>query len=243
MALLINILILLIAVWVVIQIDQYEKEPLPMLLGALMWGALPSTLLSFLLLTSSNTLLVAFIEESIKLLLISIYFITSRHELDNPIDSILYSLLIGLGFNFTETFIYSIIQPDLLSTIFRSLFLGANHGLWTSVAALGLYNGYQHKSFTYAIGGITSAVGLHYLYNTSIILGLPMSIILLGCLFQLGFFILYIMYEMKKETLIVIHMKDIPDYKEVNPSTLLKVYRTNKIYMESAAKLNHLLRV
>ena len=232
---------LILEITLVLQIDRYDKEPRKMLIGAWVWGAFPSLFLCILLLKSSDALLVSFIEESVKLLLVTIYFSTYRHQLDNPIDCILYSLLVGLGFNFSETVIYSFLKPDIIITIIRSIFLGFNHGIWTVIAALGLYYAYRYKSFVFAIAGIFLGILLHFIYNYLIFNGVSMSLVLLLCSLQFLIFFFYTLYQMKEETLIINFMQFIPEYKYLTPDKLLRLYRLNIRYKEVNHELHDLI--
>src|SRR5580765_552995 len=92
-------------------LDRYEKEPLPMLLVAFLWGAVPAFILAVIvelladvplrvLLIEANTRELAevrffapFVEESVKALILVALFVFSWREFDDALDGIIYGAL------------------------------------------------------------------------------------------------------------------------------------------------------
>jgi RsiW-degrading membrane proteinase PrsW (M82 family) len=104
-------------------LDRYEKEPIPMLLVAFLWGAVPAILvalalelladvpLSALLQAEARRfaeagLLAPAVEEGVKAIILFALFIFSWREFDNALDGIIYGALVGLGFALVENVLY-----------------------------------------------------------------------------------------------------------------------------------------
>ncbi|MCA9958466.1 MAG: PrsW family intramembrane metalloprotease, partial [Anaerolineales bacterium] len=100
-------------------VDRYEKEPWWLLTTAFLWGAIPSIIIAYIfnsllstpiyLLTSEttgDTLAASFIappvEETVKGLVLVIIFFRWRHEIDSPLDGIIYGAMVGMGFAMVE---------------------------------------------------------------------------------------------------------------------------------------------
>ncbi|MCC6626069.1 MAG: PrsW family intramembrane metalloprotease, partial [Chloroflexi bacterium] len=115
--------------WLLRLLDRLEREPMPLFIGSLLWGAIISTGLSGLLnslgavaLTQSfrlrgddgeslgrlltATLVAPPVEEAAKGLGILLLFWFLRAEFDNLRDGLIYGSLVGLGFNIAETALY-----------------------------------------------------------------------------------------------------------------------------------------
>jgi RsiW-degrading membrane proteinase PrsW (M82 family) len=110
------LLIALVAAPVAVAIyllDQFEREPISMLVGAFVWGALVA--LAFALYTEpplhrflvgigvpnawATPLYAASLEEAYKYLGIVVLFLVARHEFDDLFDGFVYGAMIGLGFD------------------------------------------------------------------------------------------------------------------------------------------------
>jgi|HigsolmetaAR202D_1030399.scaffolds.fasta_scaffold25881_1 RsiW-degrading membrane proteinase PrsW (M82 family) len=165
-------------------LDRYEKEPLPLLVAAFLWGALPAILLAVLfefvlaapidqssLGPSMRTWVLApLVEEPIKGLALIALFSMARHEFDGPLDGIVYGALIGFGFSMTENLLYFLHYPDF-DTIFwlRSVIFGMNHAFFTSMLGLSLgavrYSRSRQRTFLAIAGGLALAILFHALHN------------------------------------------------------------------------------
>jgi RsiW-degrading membrane proteinase PrsW (M82 family) len=176
--------------------DRYEKEPVSLLAMAFLWGVAPavgfSILLEMILLpsiagtgssdpTSAFTLLSAggwapWIEEGVKLLGLVGLFMVARHELDGPMDGVVYASMIGFGFAATENTLYFLSSngmPDFFLLFFlRAMLFGAAHAMFTAFSAWGLVMALSAKrpwqSILWASAGFLLAVGLHWFHNTGI---------------------------------------------------------------------------
>src|SRR3954447_9527822 len=96
-------------------LDRYEKEPLPLLLVAFMWGAVPAILLALLLerwaglpleqvvLTDQAreitmaSLVAPLVEEAFKAVILVVLFLAYRREFDDVLDGVIYGAMVGLG--------------------------------------------------------------------------------------------------------------------------------------------------
>ncbi|MFO7664969.1 MAG: PrsW family glutamic-type intramembrane protease, partial [Chloroflexota bacterium] len=102
-------------VWLIYWVDHYEKEPWWLLAAAFVWGAVPAALLAvvsnflfsapfYLLLDTnaadlfSSSLVAPMVEEIAKGLILLVILFLWRHELDSPLDGIIYGAMVGMGF-------------------------------------------------------------------------------------------------------------------------------------------------
>ena len=180
-------------------VDRYEKEPWWLLSATFFWGAVPSILFAFvfnslfsaplyLILGEelgdilSASLVAPVVEESIKGLAILGIFIFWRHEIDSPLDGIIYGAMVGLGFALVENVFYfvNVYQEGGLEawgiTIFlRSIIFGLNHALFSAMTGLGVAVARLTTNGLVKIGaplvGWTTAVFLHLIHNLSVSFG------------------------------------------------------------------------
>ena len=173
--------------------DRYEKEPLPLLGAAFLWGFLPAALLSLiaqlfvdipLLALSGSDVLAEFVgssfiapitEEGFKGLAVLGIYLIWRHEFDGVFDGIIYGSLVGFGFAAIENILYfgfnSASTGDLLALIFLRAFLfGLNHALYTSLTGIGLGVARHARArlvqFGAPLAGLLGAVLVHSLHNS-----------------------------------------------------------------------------
>ena len=180
-------------------VDQYEKEPFWLLIVAFIWGAVPSILLTLiahwliidpLLIQLGNithlgalvdSLSAPFVEESIKgLALLGILFFRP-HDLDTPLDGIIYGSMIGMGFAMVENYFYflSVYQESGLlamsiNVFLRAVLFGLNHALFTGLLGLAVAGGrYYHPFFRTLIivFGWGVAVFFHSVHNLTVTTG------------------------------------------------------------------------
>lgn len=187
-------------------VDRYEKEPLWLLTAAFLWGAVPSIILAFLfntilelpiyLLAGEETsyaigaiLIAPPVEESLKgVLLLGIFFLW-RHEIDSPLDGIIYGAVVGMGFGMIENIFYFVDTYETAglsawgtNIFFRSILFGLNHALYTSMTGLGIAVARlaRSSSVRYAapLAGWLAAVLLHAIHNLSATVGGPFLLLL-----------------------------------------------------------------
>ncbi len=152
-------------------LDRYEKEPLPLLMVAFIWGALPAIVLALVLelgagvplewvIATEQTrqiteagLIAPVVEEAVKAIILVVLFTAYKREFDDALDGIVYGAMVGLGFALVENVLY-------LSTSALDVPEGAGPdiggmvGLW--LFRSGLF-GLNHSMFTAFTG---AALGL-----------------------------------------------------------------------------------
>jgi RsiW-degrading membrane proteinase PrsW (M82 family) len=105
-------------------LDRYEKEPVPLLLVAFVWGAVPAIVLALVLEigadiplqqivlaeeardVTSASLIAPIVEEAVKAIILVVLFLAYRREFDNVLDGVVYGAMVGLGFAFVENILY-----------------------------------------------------------------------------------------------------------------------------------------
>ena len=176
-------------------VDRYEKEPFWLLIAAFLWGAIPSIVLAYifnsvlslpLYLISdgvgdvlSGVLIAPPIEESVKGMALLGILLLWRHEIDSPLDGIIYGAMVGLGFAMIENIYYFVnvyneggMAAWGTSVFFRAFIFGLNHALFTSMTGLGVAISRLSTNNLVKIGapmaGWVTAVTLHSLHNLSV---------------------------------------------------------------------------
>jgi protease PrsW len=180
-------------------IDRYEKEPVWLLAAAFLWGAIPSIILAFIVNTISSlpvyfvlgpeggdlvgaSFIAPVVEESIKgFALLGIFFLW-RHELDSPLDGIIYGAMVGMGFAMVENIYYFMMvyseggtEAWEINIFLRAVIFGLNHALFTSMTGLGLAIAKLSKNqltrFAAPVLGWMAAMFLHFIHNLSASIG------------------------------------------------------------------------
>jgi len=176
--------------------DRYEKEPLWLIAAAFLWGAVPSIAIAFVFNTilsiplhalapgSPNDTLAASliappVEETLKgIALIAIFFLW-RHEIDSPLDGIIYGAMVGMGFAMVENVYYFVniynssgLEAWRASVLMRAFIFGLNHALFSSITGLGIAIARMSprvrvRYFAPLIGWM-GAVFLHFVHNFSV---------------------------------------------------------------------------
>ncbi len=152
---------MLVFAWVIYWLDRYEKEPLLLLGGVFLWGAIGAATAAFLvntlfgvgiyLFTSSEaatdlatgTLIAPVVEETLKGLAVLTVFLLARSEFDSYMDGIVYAGIVALGFAASENVYY----------IYSHGFLEGSYGglLWVAFVRICLV-GWQHPFYTAFFG-------------------------------------------------------------------------------------------
>lgn len=142
-------------------LDLYEREPLSLVIGALLWGAFAATTLSILanqgwtlvvldLFTAETAtrwvaaLTAPFTEEILKGVGVVLIYLIARREIDDILDGFVYGAVVGLGFSVIEDVFYFVTQ-------FGGEPGGVIQGFFVRVIASGLY-GHVLYSGLFGIG-------------------------------------------------------------------------------------------
>ncbi|MEI8306652.1 MAG: PrsW family intramembrane metalloprotease [Chloroflexales bacterium] len=189
-------------------LDRFEKEPLYLLAGAFLWGAVVATFgaiiatmvleLSVQMITGSaavaeitgTTLLAPVVEESLKGTAVLLIVLAFPHEFDSVLDGMVYAAITALGFAATENVLYLYFQgyatdgvTGLVALfILRVLLGGWGHAVYTSFIGIGLAVARLQRGWAIKIIapfiGWCVAIFLHALHNS--------MATLLGAQFGLG---------------------------------------------------------
>ena len=146
-------------------LDLYEREPISILVAALLWGGIAATTLSMYTNTPlselifkfsgdaaftgswSAALTAPFVEEGFKALGIILLVSIARAELDDVLDGFIWGAMVGIGFLLVEDVFYFVRafaetgSFDSLFGMFMIRILGAgpySHFLYTGLAGMGI---------------------------------------------------------------------------------------------------------
>lgn len=177
-------------------LDRYEKEPILLLGGVFIWGAviaaggafILNTLfgISIFLVTGSETatnlatgsISAPLVEESLKGLAVLSVFLIFRREFDSILDGIVYAGIAALGFAATENsfYIYSYgyqesgFEGILTLACIRNVIVGWQHPFYTAFIGIGLavarLNRNSLVKVAAPIAGWSLAVITHAFHNT-----------------------------------------------------------------------------
>ena len=140
-------------------LDLYEREPIPLLAAAFVWGAVAATTLSAIgnagwgIVVArlggpefasrwSAALTAPFVEETLKGVGVVLIVLIARDEVDDVMDGFVYGALCGLGFAVVEDVFYFI-------AVFGGDVEGVLQGFFVRVIASGLYS---HVLYTGLVG-------------------------------------------------------------------------------------------
>jgi len=176
-------------------LDRFEKEPLYLLVLAFLWGAVPSIILSVILevifdipitmLSGSalaydllgGSIAAPLIEEGTKALALVALLLFFRHEIDSPLDGLIYGGMAGFGFAAVENAFYLFGayseggMGDVTSlALMRAGLFGLNHAMYTGFTGLGIALALEVRSFwlkgLLPLLGFGLAMGAHAYHNT-----------------------------------------------------------------------------
>jgi protease PrsW len=172
---------ILICVWIYRQ-DKFEKESLPSLLICFAWGAVstvpaiiaqsyfkgwedPENLLNMAI---YSFLLVALTEELSKFLFLRLYAYP-KEEFNEPMDGIVYAVMVGMGFATLENIFY-VLSDDfggVRVAIGRAFTAVPAHAAFAVImgAYIGLAKFIPERRNSYMFTGIALAVFFHGLYD------------------------------------------------------------------------------
>jgi RsiW-degrading membrane proteinase PrsW (M82 family) len=186
----------LLFAYILYWLDRYEKEPLLLLGGVFIWGAVIAAGSAFIINTAlglgiyvftnssfatdfaTGSLIAPFVEETLKGLAVLAVFLVFRREFDSILDGIIYAGVAALGFAATENtyYIYTYGFQEsgwsgLLSlTFIRVILVGWQHPFYTAFFGIGLAIARLNKNWFVKIFapllGLAAAMFTHAFHNT-----------------------------------------------------------------------------
>lgn len=186
-----------VLVSIVLLIDRYEPEPPHMLGLTFLWGATAAVLLAGILNALGGGLAQAafgpglggvftmvviapVVEETLKAGAVLFVFWRWREEFNGVIDGLVYSAMVGLGFEATENMLYyaqAILEGQdtfVITIVARAGLSPFAHPLFTSMVGIGLalYVEGGRGGPLLPLAGLLAAIGLHMLWNGAAAAGL-----------------------------------------------------------------------
>lgn len=183
-------LFLLSVVLVVWWFDRYDREPLPLVAGVFLWGAV--VVPGLLVMTADAaaaalggppfgdgmaavTVFGPFVEEAFKGLGILLVVLFSSH-FDNPTDGLVYGTAVGLGFATTENLVVGFSTVSAFgdgawmdTVVSRTLLTAGVHAVASAVLGAGfgfaVLCGKIWERWLWVFGGMVSAIALHGAWN------------------------------------------------------------------------------
>lgn len=183
---------------IVWRLDRWEKEPLPLLLAAFFWGAIPAVIFSIIaqvifdlpvmdlpesaspfVMFYQSSFVAPLTEEIIKGFGLLAIFVFFRREIDSVLDGLVYGSMVGFGFSAVENILYfsGESEPIGLFGLFflRAFVFGMLHALFTGLFGVGLALGKfaRHPALRifWPLLGLTLGMLTHSLHNTFAVLG------------------------------------------------------------------------
>lgn len=173
--------------------DRYEKEPLWLMVGVFVWGAVVAAGASLILntlfgitvlvVTSSEfaagagaaVISAPLVEETVKGLAVLIVFFYFRHEFDSILDGVIYGSLVGFGFAAAENINYIFngfseagFEGLALLVFVRNGMIPFLHATLTAMTGIGLAIGRLNKGplrYVAPFAGYFAAIFAHALHN------------------------------------------------------------------------------
>lgn len=194
-SLLLGLLPMLLFAYVVYWIDRYEKEPVALLGGVFLWGAIIAAGAAFVVNTflglgiymftrslaftelSTSSIFAPIIEETLKGLACLFVFLFFQHEFDSILDGIVYAAITALGFAATENiyyiYHYGFEQNGLNGILYmffvRVVLVGWQHPFYTAFIGIGLAIARLNRNVSFKviapIIGLSIAVFVHSTHN------------------------------------------------------------------------------
>ena len=204
----------LLFAYILYWLDRYEKEPLLLLGGVFLWGAVVAAGSAFVInttlglgiyvFTGSNfatdlatgSLVAPLVEESLKGLAVLGIFLVFRSEFDSVLDGIIYAGVAALGFAATENVYYIYTYgfqhggwSGLLAlTVIRVFLVGWQHPFYTAFFGIGLALARLNRNWLVRIFAPLTGLGLamftHAFHNTVASLLSGLAGLLVGAFFD-----------------------------------------------------------
>lgn len=200
--------------YVVYWVDRYEKEPILLLGGVFLWGAIIAAGAAFIVNSfvglgiymftgsqafteiSTASAIAPVIEESLKGMACLLVFLFFRHEFDSILDGIVYAAVTAIGFAATENiyYIYTYgFQQDGVNGILymffdRVILVGWQHPFYTAFTGIGLAVSRLSRNLSIKIIapiiGWGVAVFTHSIHNTISTLFQGLQSLAIGMIFD-----------------------------------------------------------
>lgn len=168
-------------IWYIYHKDKYEHEPWSFLLAAYFGGLLCAIVVPFITgkmewlpeeyknrpldLIYNAFLLSAFVEETAKFIILR-YFFYYRKVFNEPLDGIIYGVMIGMGFATLEN-LYFVVEGGWQTAVLRMFTAVPAHAIFGVV--MGYYVGkakyIRDKNLEYSLKGLFVPIVLHGSYN------------------------------------------------------------------------------
>jgi RsiW-degrading membrane proteinase PrsW (M82 family) len=186
----------LLMAYVLYWLDRFEKEPLLLLGGVFLWGAIVAAGSAFIINTmlgigiftvtgsevatdlATGSIIAPLVEESLKGFAVLIVFLIFRREFDSVLDGIIYAGVAALGFAATENIYYIYTYGFQESgwgglfflTFIRVILVGWQHPFYTAFFGIGLAVARLNKNWAVKIIapliGLAVAMFTHAFHNT-----------------------------------------------------------------------------
>lgn len=186
---------MLVFAGVIFWTDRYEKEPVRLIGGVFLWGAIFAAGAAFLINSlagagiylvtlseaasnlATGALIAPLVEETLKGLAVLFVFLALRREFDSILDGIVYAAIVALGFAATENAYYIFKQgylengyAGLLWLVFvRVVLVGWQHPFYTAFIGIGLaISRLSRKALVWVVAPIAGwmvAIYLHAAHN------------------------------------------------------------------------------
>ena len=204
----------LLYAYILYWLDRYEKEPILLLGGVFLWGAVIAAGSAFLINTvlgigisiftgssfatdiATGSIIAPLVEETLKGLAVVAVFIVFHNEFDSILDGIIYAGVAALGFAATENayyiYTYGFLEngwSGLLSlTFIRIVLVGWQHPFYTAFIGIGLAVARLNRNWTIRIIapllGWGVAMFTHAFHNTVASLLSGMTGLIIGTVFD-----------------------------------------------------------
>ncbi len=186
----------LLFAYILYWLDRFEKEPILLLGGVFLWGAVVAAGSAFLINTAlglgvyiftgsdvatditTGSIIAPLVEETLKGLAVLIVFLIFRREFDSVLDGIIYAGVAALGFAATENtyYIYAYGFQEsgwsglAVLTFVRVILVGWQHPFYTAFFGIGLAMARLNKNWLVKIAaplvGISISMFTHAFHNT-----------------------------------------------------------------------------
>ena len=175
------------AVW---WFDRYDREPLHLVAGVFLWGALAAPVLAVFSCSAlgagfdlSSTAMVGclgpLLEESAKAMGVILVVVMSK-EFDNPTDGLVYGTACGLGFAATENLVYAMagangpaLQDGLMMVLLRTAMAAGIHAVSSATFGGCLGFAYLSRNRTqraiWVLIGLIGAAAIHSGWNVMLL--------------------------------------------------------------------------